>query len=150
MWNCDFLLLLTWTSCWITSPNAGLMSRHCNADIEVLVQDCSISVANALEILHSCTKPSICVPPFSFYVMLTGSSSVYIDAFLTGEMDAVSSLADGKDTTQSEDRPPEEKRSSISENKPKRLDRSQFGNFIFQFGKKKRVLENSPLENFIW
>ena len=139
MRNCDFLLLLTRASRWITSPNVGLMSRYCNADIEVLVQDCSISVANALEILQSCTKPSICVPPFSFYVMLTGSSSVYIDAFLTGEMDAVSSLADDKDTTQSEDCPPEEKRSSISENKPKRLDRSQFGNFIFQFGKQKVV-----------
>ena len=25
-----------------------------------LVQDCSISIANALEILQSCTKPSIC------------------------------------------------------------------------------------------
>ena len=28
--------------------------------IDGLVQDCSISIANALEILQSCTKPSIC------------------------------------------------------------------------------------------
>ena len=31
----------------------------CKADIDVLVQDCSISTDNALEILQSCTKPSI-------------------------------------------------------------------------------------------
>ena len=29
-------------------------------DIDGLVQDRSISIANALEILRSCTKPSIC------------------------------------------------------------------------------------------
>ena len=31
-----------------------------SADIGGLVQDCSISIANALEILQSCTEPSIC------------------------------------------------------------------------------------------
>ena len=31
-----------------------------------LVQDCSISIANALEILQSCTKPSISVLDFQF------------------------------------------------------------------------------------
>ena len=30
-------------------------------DIDGLVQDCSISIANILEILQSCTKPSIYV-----------------------------------------------------------------------------------------
>ena len=29
-------------------------------DIDGLVQDCSNSIANALELLQSCTKPSIC------------------------------------------------------------------------------------------
>ena len=29
--------------------------------IDGLVQDCSISIANTLEILRSCTKPSICI-----------------------------------------------------------------------------------------
>ena len=28
--------------------------------LDGLVKDCSISIANALEILQSCTKPSIC------------------------------------------------------------------------------------------
>ena len=40
-------------------------------NIDGLVQNCSISIANALEILQSCTKPlkyyflSICMPPGS-------------------------------------------------------------------------------------
>ena len=29
--------------------------------IDGLVQDCSISIANALEILQACTNPSLCV-----------------------------------------------------------------------------------------
>ena len=29
--------------------------------IDCLVEDCSISIANALELLRSCTKPSICI-----------------------------------------------------------------------------------------
>ena len=31
-------------------------------DIDRLEQDCSISIANALEMLQSCTNPSICHP----------------------------------------------------------------------------------------
>ena len=31
--------------------------------IDGLAQDCSISIANALEMLQSCTKPSIYAPP---------------------------------------------------------------------------------------
>ena len=34
-------------------------------DVNGLVQDCSISIANVLEILQSCTEPSICVVPDS-------------------------------------------------------------------------------------
>ena len=34
---------------------------HMYVYIDGLVQDCSISIANALEILQSCTKPSICI-----------------------------------------------------------------------------------------
>ena len=30
-------------------------------DIDGLVQDCGNSIANAMELLQSCTKPSICV-----------------------------------------------------------------------------------------
>ena len=40
---------------WFQMPLCSLW-RHCN---DGLVQDCSISIANALEILESCTKPSI-------------------------------------------------------------------------------------------
>ena len=36
-------------------------------DIDVLVQDCSNSIANALELLQSCTKPSICFYPRPFW-----------------------------------------------------------------------------------
>ena len=35
--------------------NCALLQLHING----LVQDCSISIANALEILQSCTEPSI-------------------------------------------------------------------------------------------
>ena len=31
---------------------------HMNTHIDALVQDCSNSIANALELLQSCTKPS--------------------------------------------------------------------------------------------
>ena len=34
-------------------------SKFSNKNIDGLVQDCSISSANALEILQSCIKPSI-------------------------------------------------------------------------------------------
>ena len=36
-----------------------LKRMHSKMYIDGLVQDCSISIANALEILQSCTKPSI-------------------------------------------------------------------------------------------
>ena len=35
-------------------------------NIDGLVQDCSNSIANALELLQSCTKPSICTTCFTF------------------------------------------------------------------------------------
>ena len=35
------------------------MPGGCRCHIDGLVQDCSISIANALELLQSCTKPSI-------------------------------------------------------------------------------------------
>ena len=35
----------------------GKGSENC---IDGLVQDCSITIANAMEILQSCTKPSVC------------------------------------------------------------------------------------------
>ena len=40
-----------------------IQTRHCYVvdSINGLVQDCSISIANALKILHSCTKPSLCL-----------------------------------------------------------------------------------------
>ena len=37
-----------------------------NTDIDGLVQDCSNSTANALELLQSCNKPSICICILSF------------------------------------------------------------------------------------
>ena len=42
---------------WYGFTTSAHMARHGHFD--GLVQDCSISIANALEILHSCTKPSI-------------------------------------------------------------------------------------------
>ena len=40
------------------SSNIWHKSKY-NYNIDGLVQDCRISIANALEILQSCTKPSI-------------------------------------------------------------------------------------------
>ena len=41
----------------------NIQTRHCYVvdSINGLVQNCSISIANALEILQSCTKPSLCL-----------------------------------------------------------------------------------------
>ena len=53
------------TDCVITTPYfISCLSLYLfySAYIDVLVQDCSISIANALEILQSCTKPSIYRP----------------------------------------------------------------------------------------
>ena len=41
-------------------PN--LVNANFKTYIDGLVQDCSNTTANALELLHSCTKPSICHP----------------------------------------------------------------------------------------
>ena len=43
-------------------PLLILIGDNCDlwAYIDGLVQDCSISIANALELLQSCTKPSTC------------------------------------------------------------------------------------------
>ena len=62
----------TWSKSWmVTSMGLDNRSRHSNpqcsstefsgfhSKIDGLVQDCSISIAKALEILQSCTKPSI-------------------------------------------------------------------------------------------
>ena len=38
---------------------AGFPYNKIQHDIDGLVQDCSNSIANALELLQSCTKPSI-------------------------------------------------------------------------------------------
>ena len=43
----------------IFSENFQIHSLKLNCYINGVVQDCSISIANALEILQSCTKPSI-------------------------------------------------------------------------------------------
>ena len=49
---------------WLVTDFCGSFAPHtghiCN--IDCLVQGCSISIANALEILQSCTEPSICFP----------------------------------------------------------------------------------------
>ena len=42
----------------MTKMNIAVML--CKCCIEGLVQDCSNSIANALELLQSCTKPSVC------------------------------------------------------------------------------------------
>ena len=44
---------------------ADLLSRpqYVNADVDGLVQDCSNSIANALELLQSCTKTSMWYQP---------------------------------------------------------------------------------------
>ena len=51
--------------CWIY---VGYISNHVykntkypHVNIDGLVQDCSNSIANALELLQSCTKPLICI-----------------------------------------------------------------------------------------
>ena len=45
------------------------MSGNCLVYIDGLVQDCRNSIANALELLQSCTKPSICVRESTDMVM---------------------------------------------------------------------------------
>ena len=48
-----------------------VLSHHCcEKCIDDLVQDCSNSIANALELLQSCTKPSAC-----FYIKLCYSET---------------------------------------------------------------------------
>ena len=42
--------------------------------IDDLVQDCSNSIANALELLQSCTKPSICDQVKSYRLIRTVKS----------------------------------------------------------------------------
>ena len=52
---------------WLEMPSCSLW-RHCN---DGLVQDCSISIANALDILQSRTKPSICwLLPYQMHHLL--------------------------------------------------------------------------------
>ena len=46
-----------------------------NEYIDGLVQDCSNSIANALELLQSCTKPSICFMSLSHYTLYKPSYS---------------------------------------------------------------------------
>ena len=41
--------------------------------IDGSVQDCSNSIANALELLQSCTKPSICILHISFMIQVPNS-----------------------------------------------------------------------------
>ena len=48
--------------------------------IDGLVQSCSKAVANALELLQSCTEPPICGWPNSFRVILT--SRVFVASFI--------------------------------------------------------------------
>ena len=75
-----FSLICAWINRWINNPEAGNLRRHrAHHDVTVmhfrtiwsllalyhnyidgLAQDCSNSIANALELLKSCTKPSIC------------------------------------------------------------------------------------------
>ena len=43
-------------------PNATVIITPSQDNIDGLVQDCSNSIANALELLQSCTKPSIWLP----------------------------------------------------------------------------------------
>ena len=52
--------------------------------IDDLVQDCSNSIANTLELLQSCTKPSICGNPY-----LCIKVHIYIDAGCWGNEEAV-------------------------------------------------------------
>ena len=47
--------------------------------IDGLVQDCSISVADALEIMQSCTKPSTCISTFGRYYSFEVTNSLSCD-----------------------------------------------------------------------
>ena len=52
--------------CSISIANALEILQSCTKpSIDGLAQDCSISIANALEILQSCTKPSQYILPYS-------------------------------------------------------------------------------------
>ena len=42
------------------------LAQMLNEYLDGLVQDCSNSIANALELLQSCTKPSICSAALSY------------------------------------------------------------------------------------
>ena len=57
-----FSLICAWTNDRVHNEYAGDLKRHrVHYGVTVMVQDCSISGALAMEILQSCTKPSICV-----------------------------------------------------------------------------------------
>ena len=72
---------------WITEPldSSGhrwsMGPRGSMSHIEGLVQDCSISIANAMEILQSCTKPSIYLMHGIFCLRI----NVYITVSLTAK-----------------------------------------------------------------
>ena len=57
-------------------------------DIDGLVQDCSNSIANALELLQSCTKPLICflcIPPATDAKQEYESAYVYTTTYTTAD-----------------------------------------------------------------
>ena len=50
---------------WYSNPYSAEFTRE---NIDGSVQDCSNSTANALELLQSCTKPSICFACLSYLI----------------------------------------------------------------------------------
>ena len=60
-------LLLYYFAAAIDTPVSTPLFVHIIVNIEDLVKDCSNSSALALELLQSCTKPSICCCPVTFY-----------------------------------------------------------------------------------
>ena len=72
-----FSLICAWTNDRVHNEYAGDLKRHrVHYDVTVMVQDCSISGALAMEILQSCTKPSICV----FKIVRVHYQTCYVSA----------------------------------------------------------------------
>ena len=67
--------------------------------------------------------------------MLTGATSVYIDKLLTGEDLPPPALAEDKNTETQPNKEDGDVAMEPGTPKKKRLDRTQFGNFIIAFGK---------------
>ena len=64
----------------------GLVFLCFVVDIDDLMQDCSNSIANALELLESCTKPSIYISSFQVVYLLISFGGVSLAITMTSQI----------------------------------------------------------------